>query len=461
MITSRTELTGLLVDGGVRRVALGLLGQSDARVLIADRAAGVAEDDAVGELAAMCAGLPLALAIIAAQAAQHRFPLRTLVRQLRSEGRLLDALDTGDVRTTARAVLSWSYETLSPGAQRLFRYLGLMTGADIAWPAMASLIGTRSRTLLAELLRANLVEEYLPGRFRLHDLLREYSAGLLAEETEQDRLAACTRMVDSYLHGALAADVALKAQRLRITVPPAGPGVEVPAITDYLSGLDWFAEAKACLMLGRTLLRQDRQHDAEGMFQSALRLFREFGGAAEEADVLTSIATLHLLRWQIEDAAAAAREALSLAETVRQLNCQAAALRIIGRCDLERGDHEQAVERCTAALELYRVTGDTEGEAAAQRWLGTAYRKLGRWDESVRHHERSLEIDIDLGDDYYVAVVLDQLGLTYVAMGRQTDAESAWQHSVAILDYLDHPQADTVRARLLKNEGSRSGTEPR
>lgn len=54
---SRTELTGLLVDSGVHRAWLGLLDEPDARALVASRIAGaLATDDAVGDLASMCAG---------------------------------------------------------------------------------------------------------------------------------------------------------------------------------------------------------------------------------------------------------------------------------------------------------------------------------------------------------------------------------------------------------------------
>lgn len=91
-----------------------------------------------------------------------------------------------------------------------------------------------------ELLRANLVDEYLPGRFRLHDLLREYSTDLLAGEPEKDRLAAAARMIDSYLYGAMAADAMLQPQRLRIVVPPPPPDVGLAEIPDYRRALDWW-----------------------------------------------------------------------------------------------------------------------------------------------------------------------------------------------------------------------------
>src|SRR5205823_13068251 len=85
---------------------------------------------------------------------------------------------SGDTRTDIRAVFACSYRALSAGAARLFRLLGLHPGPDIALPAAASLAATppaQARALLAELTRAHLLSEHIPGRYALHDLLRAYA----------------------------------------------------------------------------------------------------------------------------------------------------------------------------------------------------------------------------------------------------------------------------------------------
>src|SRR5439155_586031 len=98
---------------------------------------------AVDDLVELCARLPLALAIVAASAAiQPRQPLAELAHEIRNAHDRFDALSTGDAPSTdVRAVLSWSYEVLSPGAARLFRLLGLHPGPDITIPAAASPAG--------------------------------------------------------------------------------------------------------------------------------------------------------------------------------------------------------------------------------------------------------------------------------------------------------------------------------
>lgn len=514
VVTSRTEMTGLLVREGARRIGLDLLDEADARRLVASRVDGVSADsDAVGVLVARCAGLPLALAIVAGRAVQRRsFSLSVLADELCSATQRLDALDTGDPYTTARSVFSWSYEALPLAAQRLFRLLGSTIGSDVALPAAASLVGlscARTRVVLSDLVRANLVDEHVPGRFRLHDLLREYAAELLAEEPAEQRVAATTRMIDSYLHTAVAADAVLNPHRLRIEVPPPQPDVVVVDVSDYQKALDWcvaehrlavsavelavrvgldrhawqlawalvtylrrsshhldrqttqrlalaaarrlgdpYGEAKICRVLGKSLVRQGREVEAEDFLERAVALFHELGEQAEEADALLGLVTQSWRQDRLGEADADARRALMLAEAAGSTNLRAIALIAIGRCALALGNPRETVGCCTAALVLYRAVDNDEGRAYALRVLGSAYHDLGQWDAAVVAYEESLGLDVALRDDYFAALVLDQIGLAHQAAGRMAKATLAWRRSVELLECLGNTEVDGVRARL-------------
>ncbi len=52
----------------------------------------------------------------------------------------------------------------------------------------------------------HLISEPAPGRYRLHDLLREHAQALAANDDPAAREAATGRLLDYYLHTALAAD---------------------------------------------------------------------------------------------------------------------------------------------------------------------------------------------------------------------------------------------------------------
>ena len=143
LVTSRNQLTGLAAAHGARLISLDLLPREEAVQLLTARiGAGraAAEPVAVGQIAGLCADLPLALAVAAARAAARpRFPLAALAGELRDAAGRLDALDSGDPAASVAAVFSWSYQQLSPQAARLFRLLGLHPGPDISVPAAASL----------------------------------------------------------------------------------------------------------------------------------------------------------------------------------------------------------------------------------------------------------------------------------------------------------------------------------
>ena len=131
LVTSRNQLAGLMVTDGAHPVILDLLTDSEARQLLAARlgTAGLtAETEAVDDIIAACARLPLALAIVAARAVIHpEFPLAELAAELSTVLSTvhggLDAFASGDPLADIRAVLSWSYRTLSPETARLFRLL--------------------------------------------------------------------------------------------------------------------------------------------------------------------------------------------------------------------------------------------------------------------------------------------------------------------------------------------------
>jgi hypothetical protein len=191
VITSRNQLTGLVAAEGAHPLTLDLLTAEEARDLLVERLGArrcAADPEAVEEIIVACAQLPLALVIVAARAAARPdFPLAAFAAQLR-ESRGLDAFD-GDEVVNVRSVFDWSYRTLADDPARLFRLLGVHPTADLGVAAAASLAGVPAaavRPLLADLARAHLISEYIPGRYSMHDLLRAYAAEL-AERTKARR----------------------------------------------------------------------------------------------------------------------------------------------------------------------------------------------------------------------------------------------------------------------------------
>src|SRR5262249_10965838 len=140
-------------------------------------------------------------------------PLSVLAGELADAQSRLDALGTGDTATDVRAVFSWSYRRLSPDAARMFRLLGLHPGPDVNVDAAASLVAVparQARARRAELARAHLLAGAPAGRYACHDLLRAYAGERArATDSEEQRRAALTGLLDYYLGAATAAVAAV------------------------------------------------------------------------------------------------------------------------------------------------------------------------------------------------------------------------------------------------------------
>jgi DNA-binding SARP family transcriptional activator/DNA polymerase III delta prime subunit len=330
LVTSRNRLTGLIATEGASPVVLDLLDDAGARAALAERIGTdrlLAEPQAVDEIIARCARLPLALAVVAARAVTNPgFSLSALAKELTEVQTPLDAFDGPDPASDIRAVFSSSYRILSVDAARLFRLMGLHPGPHVTTAAAASLAGMpigTVRRMLAELARAHLLTELRPGRYTFHDLLRAYAVELLeAAEDGAERAVVIRRMLDHYLATAYRAGMLLRPHQGSM---PLRPGITPEEIGDLRDAMAWFAVEQAVL-LGVIALchRPDaadpaHHHLAEHRRAIASYLrdsesFRMPNNRYEEATILNNIGDAHLAASDEESARRVWRVALAALE---------------------------------------------------------------------------------------------------------------------------------------------------
>ena len=190
LVTSRNQLFGLAVHDGARLIHLDVLGDAEARELLASKLGRDrlgAESHAVDDIISLCGGLPLALTTVAARIVHGpATTLGALANELHDGAWRLEALSCADdPATDLWTVLDGSYQALSGPAARLLRLLSLHTASDIPAAAAASLAGLplpRARPLLAELVAGHLVGESITGRYTLHRLIRAYASEVALRE---------------------------------------------------------------------------------------------------------------------------------------------------------------------------------------------------------------------------------------------------------------------------------------
>ena len=140
------------------------------------------------------------------------------------------------------AAFDLSYKDLTSVQQRLFRRLGLHPGTDIDAYAAAALDDDDlhvTRRRLADLYDHNLIGKPARGRYRLHDLLGEHASALAAGDTPAENHAAVGRLLDYYLHTAVAASRHI-VWRTSIAGPaPPGPAPAWPELRTKDEAITW------------------------------------------------------------------------------------------------------------------------------------------------------------------------------------------------------------------------------
>ncbi|WP_330841470.1 ATP-binding protein [Actinophytocola sp.] len=501
LITSRDKLIGLNATQGARRVDLDVLTDEEADELLADRLGRQrqkTESQAVAELIAYCAGLPLALGIVAGRAAEHRaFPLATWVDELRDSATRLDTLDTGDPTASLTAVLSWSTATLATEQAETFALLGLAPVPDISTAAAADLNGlpvSRTKVALEALERVSLIQQHVPGRWRMHDLVRLHAKDQAAKHlSEPVQLAALRRIGDFYVHTAYAADQLLDPHRESVELAQHAPGCHPHAPQDTATALAWLDTEHPGLLAAQRLAvamgwhtpvwqlapalhtyhwRRGRLSDQVAVGRAGLNAARHLGDPAVQALAHRLLAEACALLGQHAEALDHLDRAMTLATHARDMPSQAHTQRILawawgqqgnvalalkhaarslqlfqtlGNQEWEArglnqtawyaghtGQYEQARTYCEAALKLHRDHQNRNGEALS---LGIhAYLAFwtGQYRQALDYSGRSIALHRDIGNTYYEADILTTLGQAHAAMGEHARARDAWHQALRL-----------------------------
>ena len=397
LITSRNRFTGLVVREGAFPVTLDVLNDEDAVALLTARLGEdrvQAEPDALADLVAFCAGLPLALAILASRLASDTdLTLRALADELEDAGgALLSSLDT---------VFSTSYRRLDATTARLFRLIGLATGPDVSLDVATALDGRHRaevRKSFHALTRMHLATERTPGRYTCHDLLRTYSLARSAvEDTDAERHAAVRRVVDFYLHTAENADRLLRRSRVALTLPPIADGVQPTPITDGPAALTW------CETEHRNLIAAARLAGEYGLYQHAWQLPTTMFGYLNVRQPPSE--RVELCRIALA-AARAAQDPFAVGSTLHSL---ANALSTMGF-------HDDADDHYAEALQVREKIGHLHGIAVTLDQWAVNHAKRGDLESARGLHERAVERRREQGEPAGLATALNNYAMTLVGL---------------------------------------------
>ena len=342
LVTSRRALSGL--DSQV--LALDTLPPDEAAALF-HAAAGpgrLADDDPhVAEIVELCGYLPLAIRVLAARLARRRaLTTGDVLAELRVEYRRLGNLADDDRNVAAAFELS--YRHLPSIAQRMFGQLGYVPGPDFDPLAASNAVddadAAATSASLGALLDHSLLSQPAPGRFRFHDLVRDFAR---VKSAALDG-AGLDRLLDFYLYSAQEADDHLdRRARPRRGLPrySVHKPRELPDVSTAARAVAWLiVELPNLAAASRVALNVGRPAYTVAMSQALAQHLRASGP-------FTAALDLHRL-------------ALDAATQLGDLSLQAATEVEIGLLEFQVGRSGDAVSTLSRAVEGFGQAGDAE-----------------------------------------------------------------------------------------------------
>ncbi|XVV03261.1 BTAD domain-containing putative transcriptional regulator [Actinosynnema sp. CA-248983] len=452
VVTSRRRLVGL---DGTHRLSLPVLPDGAAGDLFRRIAARTpVSDETLAELVGMCGHLPLAIRLAAARLS-HRssWTPEYLAERMRDEQRRLTEFSAGD-RDVASA-FAVSYRTLDPDQQRVFQALGRHVGEDVDRFSAAALAGFAvdiADRALGALVEANLVDEPSPGRFRQHDLVRQY-----AQRTAAPDDAATRRLLDYYLHVVKAGDELLYPNRQRVPVLDRPSNLETPALDTSARAVEWL-EAERENITAAVRHAADSGHDEHAWqipyllwsflyhrghiadwittHETAMAAAERLGDDSARARVLTGLAGGYWASGRTEEALRCYLEGLALFERLGDHEVMAAVLTNISASLELMGRNEEALSFSERAVQAGRMSDNPVGLTYALRSVASVLHHLGRYEEAVERFEEALAISRELDGLHVEATCLMELARSLIETGRHEEAVRAAQESCQALEGL-------------------------
>ena len=415
IVTSRSRLTRLVARHGAQSVPLDRLTEAESGELLTRRLGAhrvAAEPDAVGAVIRACAGLPLALAIIAARASVNTSEsLQSIADELsETDTDPLDALTTGEADDDIRTTFSWSYAAISQESARVFRLSAVHPGPQITATCLATISQhtvPRTRQLLVELAAASMITRVSADRFTVHDLLRAYAGELL--DAAGNRLEAERRLVTHVRHTVRAAYLTFGREPFNELEPD--PAVALLDIPDVPAAIEWYVRQR--LVVRATA----RLAIARGWLRDGIMIMLDARPMVSDRDLPSDVAPLM-------------SEVLAAAERLGDQPLLAETLRALG--GLTWSDPHRGIRLVERAGEIFEAAGDVVGLTNTLRTLAIHKVNDGQFREGVGYARRAVDAARCTEREDLVALATSVLGEALADADSNAEATVVLQEAIRL-----------------------------
>ncbi|MFD7510658.1 tetratricopeptide repeat protein [Streptomyces sp. NPDC059853] len=410
VVTSRRHLAALTMEGAVLH-QVGVLDSAESVQLLSRGGGGsrvAGELEAAREVVSLCAFLPLAVSLAAAQLAAR--PQRSVAALAASLSRGQGPLDTLRMEGEAavRVALDQSYGALPAEVVRAYDCMGVLPVARFSTEMVAACCAVsrdEAEQMLNTMVEASLLEEDAStGQYRFHDLVRLHAKQRAEAGDAARNGTTMRRFVDWCLFTATQAEELLSPSHRSLardyTYPPTTP---VP-FQEEEGALTWLDTHRTTLMAAVRHSESVHWDDAcwqlvDAMWPLFLRL--------RPADMWVEAHTMGL---------AAAQRAGDRQAQGRMLTSGGNGWRNAHRPD-------EAISWYRRALAHAREDGDVRQEAQAQIGLGNAYLLLGHLDRAGESLHAALAIRESIG--YRRGAALARISLGELDLARDRPAAAS------------------------------------
>lgn len=440
---------------------------------------------AINRICRLVEGMPLAIEFAAAWA-----PVLSC-REIAAEiERGLDILATSlrdmpERQRSMRAVFDHSWKLLSKEEQRALRDLSVFRGGFRREAARE--VAGADLLLLSSLLAKSFLRRTSDDRFMMHDLVRQYAAGKLADQAEEER-AVSDRHAAYYLTftARLEGDLRGRRQREALAQLDAEMGnvrrawlqtiqfgdaahvrQAIPAMWSFFDMRGWFQGAESAFgraadtleerfgapegfepnlttlhaylraQQGWFLLRIGRFDEAARNLAAGLEVLRGAGAHAFLVDALQHVGALERL---MGDYGRSREHFLEMYDFARQINDPwnaTIAEGNIGLADQALGKPEEAKAHMAANVNSFRALGDSRMLAVALHFLGGISCAMGSYEEAGDYLRESLALSRAVGDRWIESMALRELGNVAGEMGNRREAAALFQDSLRLAREID------------------------
>jgi len=466
IVTSRLQLAELVQNDGAIRIHLQPLEPPTAVALLTSFV-GIERIEAEAESAQLLAeraqGLPLTLRAFGTLLAQRQgISLSEVVNDVPKSGSLYYLGAAEETILGVQRSLDWSYRMLSGSSAVMLRLLSLHPGPEMSMFAAAALGGIDRRSAQAALnglVAASLINQPYPGRYRLHDLIRDYAKErATAEMSDNEMVTAERRTLAWYLHSADAADTQIAPQRQRVSLNPVSRPDQTLSFADRAAAIGWcdtelsnlsdaveravalneheIAWRLPAVLWNYFYLRKNFD-EWEHMYSVGLGSAKRLGDPVAESIMYNGLASACRHQRRFSEAVQYYERALNLQNHDDDPWSRSWLLNNLAESLRGMGEHERAFDLYNQALALSEAIGDSWSRGCFLTNLGEGYTQVGRYEDAIASYHASLPLRREHEHLYGEGWTYNNLGEAYQQLGQIDDALANYNRSLEIRRRVD------------------------